>query len=108
MRGHAGGQQAPVKVRRRNRREAWGTITQAVRWGKFSQEEILAFVKLDGIGMHVSKKHKEGPCAQFAEGMITSRRSRLCPPGLESSLGHFLLCVLGQAVSLSVRNFSCL
>lgn len=29
-----------------------GEDAQAVRW-KFSQEEILAFVKLDGIGMHV-------------------------------------------------------
>lgn len=55
-----------------------------------------------------SKKHEVGPCAQFVKGMITFSGHDSSPPGLESSLGHFLLCVLGQAVNLSVRNFSCL
>ena len=53
MRGTQEGSGPRSRVREKEPEEAWGKITQAVRWGKFSREELLAFVKLDGIGMHV-------------------------------------------------------
>lgn len=51
--GHAGGLQTPVKSLREGTGGSLGENNSGCAVGEVLPEEILAFVKLDGIGMHI-------------------------------------------------------